>query len=109
MSGFFANKRDDLESSSSPQRHQGVQQEQLQLPFTNDNVVSDDFASNTGSTRSQDRIHTRSGRSHSSISAAHLSSSYGQKTPARSFYHQAIHASLGMIAYVDLYLRRGLS
>ena len=97
MSSFFAKKRNDFESSPSPQRQPEHQQEQSQLPFTNDNVVSEDFASNTGSTRSHGGLQTRPGRSHSSISTAHLSSSYGQKTPARSFYHQAIQASLGMI------------
>ena len=97
MSGHLGRKQNDAEYSPSPP----ISQQHLQLPFTNESVASDDFASNADSTQSYDKLQTRPGRSPSSISIAHLSSSHGQKTPARSFYHQASQAALGMDTYAS--------
>lgn len=61
---------------------------QQQLPFTSDTVEDSDFARDQAG---QARLGTA--RSPSSTSGSILSSSFTQRTPARSFFHQASHGS----------------
>ena len=104
MSGRFSRRvDDDSENTALTQQQQERHEELHQFPFANESINPDD--SNVvvdSSEQSYDRLHTRPARSLSSLSTAHLSSSYGQKTPARSFYHQSFQASLGLLISMEI-------
>ena len=73
---------------------------QHELPFTNEDAVREDFWPAQSSPQPMPR--GRIARSQSALSGPYISSSYGQKNPSRSFTHQASRGSQGtLLSYPD--------
>ncbi|KAL9092337.1 MAG: hypothetical protein Q9165_004511 [Trypethelium subeluteriae] len=78
---------------------QQLQQQQPSSPFSNDPTDQDEHSSRGSPIPSEARPSSKLGRAASSVSGTGITSSFSQRTPARSFNHYAPHGPLEPTSY----------